>query len=294
MIQVLRRILGRRIHGRTPIPQGYALIAPSYHKHHDELVPALRNSKEIVLGAPREVPSAAIAIAQVIFSIITFYRNRGEQVEKYGYAAYSFSVFPYALMSLANLTKLYFCGKYPSMYVLRTKTLVEAERLGELFEGAVGVLEENRGEGDKADKYPQDDDPMAFPTEPPCWLKWISHPRFRPLGDYRNWRIRIPPIVGTLILVLAFISQPIFVFHFSGFNHGQSTRAQRICMLGWLIANEVSALVLCNWDIFLHAGHPLIKWVVGVLAPPICVFAMWGFVTVGGMLRAESYQLCNT
>ena len=276
------------------IPPGYALIAPSYHRHRDELAPALQNSKEIVLGASTEVASGVIAIAQVIFSIITLYRNHGEQVEKYGYAAYSFSVFPYALMSLANLAKLVFCGRYPFMYVLRTKTLVEVEKEGWLFEGAVGNLEVNRGLGDKVANDSQDVNSTALFSEPPSWLKFISHPRFRPLGDYRNRRIWIAPIIGSLILVIAFISQPIFVFHFSGFNHGQSTRAQRICMLGWLIANEVSALVLCNWDILLDARHPASKWVVGMLTLPICVFAIWGFVTVGGMLRAESYQLCNT
>ena len=254
------------------------------------MVPALQDSKEIALGTSTEVAGAVIAIAQVIFSVITLYRNRGEQVEKYGYAAYSFSVFPYALMSLANLVKLVFCGRYPFVYVLRTNTLTEAERKGGLFEGAVGVLEDR----DKGDDDSQDDDRMAFFAEPPPWLKFFSHPRFRPLGDYRKWGICIAPIIGTLILVLAFISQPIFVFHFTGFNHGQSTRAQRICMLAWLIANEVSALLLCSWDFMLGAEHPVSKWLVRMLTPLMCVFAMWGFVTVGGMLRAEGYQLCNT
>ena len=253
------------------------------------MVPALQNSKEIALGASTEVTGAAIAIAQVIFSVITLYRNRGEQVEKYGYAAYSFSVFPYALMSLANLIKLVFCGRYPFVYVLRTKTLIEAERKGGLFEGAVGVLENC----DKGDDDSQDDDPMASFAEPPLWLKLISHPWLRLRGDYRNLRICIPPIIMTLILVLVFISQPIFVFHFSGFNHGQSTRAQRICMLGWLIANVVSAMLPYDRNVMVDAARRVVLMLT-LLTLSMCVFAMWGFVTVGGMLRAESYQLCNT
>ena len=294
MSQVLRRILGRRIHhGRMYIPPGYALIVPSYHQHRGDLIPALQNSKEIMLGAPTEVASAVIAIAQVIFSVITLYRTRGEQVEKYGYAAYGFSVFPYALMSLANLIKLALCGRHPFVYVLRTTTLFEAEREGGLFEGAVGNLEVNRGQGDKVVNDPQDDDPMAVFSEPPSWLKFISPPWFRPLGDYRNCRW-IAPIIGSLILVIAIISQPIFVFHFSGFNHGQSSRAQRICMLGWLIANEVSVALAVLGNTAFDTRHPRFRWVVGMLSLPIYVFAIWGFVTVGGMLRAESYQLCDT
>ena len=51
------------------------------------------------MGRSAEVASAVVAIAQVIFSSITIYRARGDQIEKYGYAAYGLSAYPYALMS---------------------------------------------------------------------------------------------------------------------------------------------------------------------------------------------------
>ena len=304
------------------IPPGYALIVPSHRQHRDELAPAFRKSKGIVLGASTEVPSAAIAIAQVIFSSITIYRARGDQINKYGYAAYGLSVYPYALMSLANLIKLALCGRYPFVYVLRTSTLFEAERRGGFFEGAVGNLEVIRGQGDEMVNGSQDDEhPLAFFSEPPFWVS--PFPWFKPLGDYRNYQW-IVPIAGSLILVIAIISQPVFVLLISGFNHGQSTGIQRTWMLGWLVANGVSVvigLVVLGNTAFerFHAlqtfrsqviersnsfrstleRSPLQRFrshwetlVVGMLMLPVYAFAIGGFVTVGGMLRAEKYQPC--
>ena len=107
-----------------------------------------------MLSRSTEVASAVIAIGQVIFSSTTIYRTRGDQIEKYGYAAYGLSVYPYALMSLANLIKLAICGRYPFVYVLRTATLVEAKGVGGVFDGAIGNPEVSHGQGDEVVKDP--------------------------------------------------------------------------------------------------------------------------------------------
>ena len=274
---------------------GYALIVPSHDQHHDELAPAFQKSKKIKLGRSAEGASAVIAIAQVIFSSITIYRTRGDQIEKYGYAAYGLSVYPYALMSLANLIKLAVCGRYPFVYVLRTATLVKAEGDGGVFNGAVGNLEVDRGRGDEKVDDSQHDKFIA--AEPPPWLKFVSpFPWFMPLGDYRNYKW-IVLIAGSLILVIAIISQPVFVLLISRFDHAQSTPAQRIWMLGWLIANGVSVVIgfifLGNntFDNFHWSLKTLAE--VGVLLLPVYALAIGGFVTVGGMLRADNYQPCR-
>ena len=45
------------------------------------------------MGRSTEAASAIVAIAQMIFSSITIYRTRGDQIEKYGYAAYGLTVY---------------------------------------------------------------------------------------------------------------------------------------------------------------------------------------------------------
>ena len=287
--------------------------------------PALRESKGIKLCRSKELTSAAVGIAQVIFASITIYRARGDQIEKYGYAAYGFSVYPYLLMSLANLIKLLACGRYPYAYVLRTATLAEAEKDGGVFEGAVG----NPREDGRAVDDSQGGGSMGF-SDPPFWIK-SGLLGFEHVGYYEGyWWIGLT--IGILIFFIAIISQPLFVLLLSGFNArrntrgqkiwtlkaGQSTRAQRIWMLGWLVANAYTAPMAhlvasgrvlgsgrgrgrergdergdeCgggrfDWKYWLNCS------IIYVLVFLAYVFAFGGFVTVGGMLHAEiSYQPC--
>ena len=230
-----------------------------------------------------EVTSAVVAIGQVIFSSITIYRALGDQIEKYGYAAYGLSVYPYLLMSVANLIKLAVCGRYPYAYVLRTPTLVEAEGNGGVFEGAVGKLKVNHGEDDDDS---QDGDPsMAIFSYPPSWLKYVSFPLLRPLGDYRGYR-QIVPIIGSVILIIVAISQPVFILLVSGFHPGQSTRAQRIWMLGWLIANVGSIVVGPVVFGYVTVDRRLF-WIIALLVVLVQAIALGGFITVGGMLLPD-------
>ena len=298
----------RKVHGEIRIPPGYALIVPSQRRHRDEIAPAFRKSGEIKLCRSTEVASAVIGIAQVIFSSITIYRARGDQIEKYGYAAYGLSVYPYLLMSVANLTKLAVCGRYPYAYVLRTATLVEAERDGGVFEGAVGNLGVNHGGDDKVADDSQDGDSMAF-SDPPSWMEYASIPWLRPLGDYRGCRW-IVPIIGSLILFIATFSHLGFIIIVSGFkatqstrgqkiwtpNTGQSTRAQRFWMLGWLFANAHAQVVDLVASSGLRFGrNRLGRWVGYLIYVSVFLayaLALGGFVTVGKMLHAENNYLC--
>ena len=284
----------RQVHGEITFPPEYALIAPYQPNHRNEMAPAFRKSKGIMLCRSIEVANAVVAIGQVIFSSITIYRARGEQIEKYGYAAYGLSVYPYALMSVANLIKLAVCGRYPYAYVLRTATLIEAEGNGGVFEGAVGKLGVKNGEDDND---LQDGDPMAVFSDPPSWLNYVSFPSLRPLGDYRGYR-QVVPIIGSLILIIVAISQPVFVLLVSGFHPGQSTRSQRFWMLGWLIANVVSVVVgpiifgsmtvdrrLRGRSYWKRNWRPLV--IINILVLLVYAFAWGGFINVGGMFLPD-------
>ena len=268
--------------------------------------PALRESKRIKLCRSKELTSAVVSIAQVIFSSITIYRARGDQIKKYGFAAYGLSVYPYLLMLVANLIKSAVCGRYPYAYVLRTATLVEAENNGGVFEGAVGNLWVNHGEDDNVANDSQDGNSMVF-SDPPPWMKYVSIPWSRPLGDYRGCQ-RIVPIIGSLIFYITFFSHLVIVIVLAGatgdqgywtFNAGQSTRTQATLMIGWLIANFyapfVDKVVSCGFGGLYRMDHnQRVSILVGYVAVFIAyAYAFGGFVTVGGMLHAESsYQPC--
>ena len=267
--------------------------------------PALRESEGIKLCRSEELTSAFVGIAQIIFASITIYRARGDQIEKYGYAAYGFSVYPYLLMSLANLIKLLVCGRYPYVYVLRTATLAEAERNGGVFSGAVGNLGVNHGEDDKVVNDSQVSDSMVF-SDPPSWLKYISFPWLRPLGDYGGRR-RIVPIIASSFFFIAFLSHPVIVVLVSatqdqGFwtlNAWRSTSVQNGLMLTWLVTNFyapiVDDVVSSGFGVLYRTSHSqkYPRWANYVAVLTAYASAIGGFVTVGKMLHAEnSYQPC--
>ena len=207
-------------------------------------------------------------------------------------------------MSLANLIKLLVCGRYPYAYVLRTATLAEAEKDGGVFEGAVGSPREDGNDSQGGGSMGLSDPPFLVS------LSWLT-----PSGDYSGYWW-IVPIIGNLIFFIAISSQPLFVFLLSGFNArrntrgqkiwtpkaGQSTRAQRIWMLGWLVVNVCSG-PRAHFAVSGRGGEGRDKrfdwvywvnrWVNYVFVFLAYVFAFGGFVTVGGMLHAESsYQPC--
>jgi len=79
------------------------------------------------------------SIAQLVLSCVTLYRTRGHQLDRYGYAAFGLSVFPYALMSFVNLVTLGIIGEYPCLFVLRTAISEEANGCGGRISGELGM-----------------------------------------------------------------------------------------------------------------------------------------------------------
>ncbi|KDQ51988.1 hypothetical protein JAAARDRAFT_40601 [Jaapia argillacea MUCL 33604] len=137
-----------QIHGEMRLPKGYHLAYPDVGGLLPEIFPF--NSplnKNAPLSRSQSWLKMAISIAQLGYSSATVYQTRGSQLDRYGYAAFGLSVFPYAFMSLANLICIGLVGEYPSLYVLRTGIMDEAEERGGSFNGAVGIYREKRGSG---------------------------------------------------------------------------------------------------------------------------------------------------
>ncbi|CAI6062291.1 unnamed protein product [Clonostachys chloroleuca] len=94
---------------------------------------------------------ALIAIVQLIYGSYTIYRARGDQVARYGYAAFGLTVAPYLIMSFINFTSTVLTPQYSHLYLVRTDIMEEAQRHGGRFEGVIGTLvtsdEEDEGPG---------------------------------------------------------------------------------------------------------------------------------------------------
>jgi len=94
------------------------------------------------VGRSRSIVKWLASVAQLVFSSITLYEARGSQLQRYGYAAFGLSVFPYTLMTFVNLVFGSIVGEYSTIFVLRTAILDEAKRCGGTISGEIGTLPE--------------------------------------------------------------------------------------------------------------------------------------------------------
>ena len=78
----------------------------------------LEHTKDITLSHSRSLGKMVTSIAQLFFGSITLYRAQGPQLDRYGYAAFGLTVFPYVFMSMNNFVHAGFVGHYPFVYLL--------------------------------------------------------------------------------------------------------------------------------------------------------------------------------
>ncbi|KAF3808495.1 hypothetical protein GCG54_00006358 [Colletotrichum gloeosporioides] len=173
-------LLNSNIHGLCKLPEGYHLMQvpqnatfvgeddlpvdhrPWYHYRRlaNIILPWTQPQPDrptAALSCSYNIVRVLASIIQLIFAVSTLYRTRGDQIQRYGYAAFGLTVLPYAWMSLINLVGNAMCPQYDKIYVASSRALRELERTrrdgsqnSEMSEqdqwhvvGAVGRLEDH-------------------------------------------------------------------------------------------------------------------------------------------------------
>lgn len=152
---------GRHVYGNCSLPAGYALSLIPYGARvldlegreafdnslswHESLQRRFRPQEkprdDYNISSSYSFSKGLIAIFQTIYASITLYRTRGDQLQRYGYAAFGFTVAPYLVMSLINLASNIFRPDYDTIYLLASEILEEAShRGGARFGGMVGSI----------------------------------------------------------------------------------------------------------------------------------------------------------
>jgi len=152
-----------------------------------------------------------ITITQLMFSITTLYRARGDQISHFGYASFGLTVIPYAVMSLINLCGNLVCPQYSSVYLVRTKKMVQAESTECVevevakFEGFVATLKES-----SADTTQDGSRNLSWASKCAINAMWLL-------------LFLAPTLVSILIIGLM-----------TNFQKGKSTVVQRVLTMTWL------------------------------------------------------------
>jgi hypothetical protein len=116
---------------------------------------AVTNDEKTVISCSWNIPKAIISLLQVFFAASTLYRARGDQLNRYGLAAFSLTVLPYIVMSIVNLLGNLVTPDYPTLFLVRSPEMTEAEQSYDcLFDGIIGNIVEKPRNNTKDDKEP--------------------------------------------------------------------------------------------------------------------------------------------
>jgi len=318
-----------KIHGQVNLPfdTGYALqLLPRYVSvaplNERPRVYKPGEYSDLDVCSSRNVLKWTISILQLVFTSVTMYRTQGAQVTQFGYAAFGLTVIPYAIMSLVNLIANISTPNYPSLYLVRSEIMEEAEARGAKFDGVVGkiIVPEDRGQSHdlpittvsaepeghygRTPSIEGFEDKLATGVEIGFWdpgdlegdiknnptvtIPAAGQYVFKPQTASTTHRENLAGVIG----MVAVLAPWAIIGGLTMFRRGNSTAAQRGWILGWLVCGEVFGVFLGY--VFWYGEYLLPRqWEVRdkVLLLMVCaVPVVGGFVVVGQMLRG--FDLC--
>ena len=130
---------------------GFIELSDEYHLVYvpddAEVEPMVSEEKKpryaVTLSRKWELAKALVAIFQTVYSCITLYRARANQLQQFGYASFGLTVAPYAIMSVVNLLGNAVTPSYAALHLVESHDLREAARRKEdQLEDTVGKLKE--------------------------------------------------------------------------------------------------------------------------------------------------------
>lgn len=249
------------------MPEGYALVLlPETAKFHEDII----GESNITICRDYNVLKILISIGQLLFSVATLYRTRGDQVELFGYAAFGLTVTPYAWMSLVNLLGNFMTPQYSTKFLVGSKTLDDL-------------------------KIELASCPDTYPIEGEVGR--ITDETERDIKEGHLHHFRHPSKTRAVCLyIMSFLvaAVPIaIVGGISRFEPAASTAYQRVWIMMWLVFGMVLGPVLYSMDNTSLMGFddPKKRWFRLAYAITYCAPSIGGFVVVGQMIA--EYGVCS-
>ena len=179
------------------------------------------DTQPLVLASSNNVAAAAIAILQIGFAVYGLYTVRASQLERFGYAAYIFTVIPFALMSVLNLAVLILTPKYPVTYMVR---------YGELDSGRQWT-------------FPADSGLTAETVNAmmPDAIGSFSVVYGRP--DITSWVTRKHNVLLAVLFLILNTLTFIIILCFTRFDGQQSTLLERAWTMVWLASGPICLII---------------------------------------------------
>jgi len=294
---------GSQIHGQYLLPSGYHL---SFLYDHSSLVGKVEDLP-IDIACSYSFPKIIASIVQLASALITLYHSRGTQLEQYGYAAFGLSVIQYALMSFVNLLGNLVCPNYPTLYMIRSEVMEEAETRGGRFIGTVGLLVPELAHGTQGQKIsgnqsvifnvlPGDSDSGGFGYQDKETFEYNEHggattiivPSLGPSVANESRSQRWSTNLAWTLMALTVVAPYVIIAALTKFQAQNSTASQRGFMMSWLVVGQVGGFicgaVMSDDQSWRQRGRTFVICCIIFGAPSI-----GGFVIVVQMMRQFGY-----
>ncbi|MCJ1385431.1 hypothetical protein MMC17_008554 [Xylographa soralifera] len=310
----------------STLPKGYGILRC-------QGIPALRikdlHSKTNIHSDHRMIEST-LGLLQIMFATISLYRARGGQFERFGVAAFSFTVLPFAVMSFANLIASLVSINYPYLYLVESPEMEEAMKRDAIFDNTVGRLEIKDYQDQNLEKISferidgvlklyrfigetkiylgdtmsealsmstnkkTDEGKIIIDVEIPSHVLAEEE---RPTNSIRSqlWD-KLGLIIAVPVGLILFITPSIIVWAFSRYQPAQSSLMERIGLLTWFYAQQFSLLFLLAWnytfqvDTALQAPERYSKVLEHGLGWTLRAIGLWGYVLV--VLQILEFGVC--
>jgi hypothetical protein len=219
--------IDEKIYGNYCLPEGYELrLVPYYTKFKNDKEEVRSNGETSKwrdvffvfskwdkttndVACSYNGAKAIVSIVQIVFGIYTLYRTKGNQIERFGYAAYGLTVTQYALMSVVNLVGNLLRPDNTSMYIFGSNLSDELQEEHNCTIATIGRIEEN------------------------------SHQLVRHAG--RRQMVEVLQYAG---LYLGLGINLLVIGLMTKFTKGQSTLAQRVWTMFWLVFGALYGTII--------------------------------------------------
>jgi hypothetical protein len=130
-----------KINGSYRLPPGYSfailprntVVVPTPKKSSDKTTPVTTGIASI-----HSVLKILASIFQLWFAVFTLIRHQGDSIKRWGFASFFLVPVPYAIMSSVNGISNLLTPDYPSLYMVHSEIMDEAEQAGGAFHGIIG------------------------------------------------------------------------------------------------------------------------------------------------------------
>jgi hypothetical protein len=160
---------GSDVHGLSYQHRAYDLAIVPSKAFVDPVIPANERTRwkpKVHIAKSSNLVPGLLALIQLCFSIFVLVRARGNQIEIYGYGAFSLTVAPYAVMGAVNLLANALMPTYNSLYLVRNDVMEEIENHSSIkFDGVVGIVRQAVSDHNTLHQIARAEDGVRYVTE---------------------------------------------------------------------------------------------------------------------------------